>query len=386
MQNIVSFPDRARGFLPSRLIEARLALQKSRAELARDVGITGQAIGYYEAGARRPDMALLLKIADALEQPAGFFLRGAAVAPKLVGARFFRSVGPKSNKVNQALSVRTAWLFELVSFLSAYVKLPPVNLLREVAPPEGASYTLAEIEHIATLARRHWSLGDGPIANVVALLETHGVIVTRFEIGENKIDAFSAWIDGRPYVFLGSDKGSCVRSRFDAAHELGHLILHADISQEDLERKSVRDRIEREANWFAGAFMMPRSSLLKEFYSTRLGHFTGLKRRWRMSMQAIAHRCKDVGAMDEQQFILFRKQMAARKWLSDEPLDDELPPEQPTWLARAWKSLIRNGRIVPTSAEDEIGFSVGLVARLIGRDPNELWGDGIPVNASIVLK
>lgn len=386
MQNVVNFPDRARGFLPSRLIEARLALQKSRAELAREVGVTGQAIGYYEAGERRPDMALLLKIADALEQPAGFFLRGASVAPKLVGARFFRSVGPKSNKVNQALSVRTTWLFELVSFLSRYVRLPPVNLLREVAPPGGSGYSLGEIEHIATLARRHWSLGDGPIANVVALLETHGVIVTRFEIGEGKIDAFSAWIDGRPYIFLGSDKGSCVRSRFDAAHELGHLILHADISQEDLERKSVRDRIEQEANWFAGAFMMPRTSLLSEFYSTRLAHFTGLKRRWRMSMQAIAHRCKDVGAMDEHQFILFRKQMAARKWLTDEPIDNELPPEQPTWLARAWKSLIRNGRIVPTSAEDEIGFSVALVARLIGHDPNELWSDGSPAGASIVLK
>lgn len=386
MQKILTFPDRSRGFVPARLVEARIALQKSRAEIAREVGVTGQAIGYYEAGERRPDMSLLLRIADVLEQPASFFLRGVSVAPKFVGARFFRSVGPKSNKVNQALSVRTAWLFELVSFLSRFVRLPSINLPREIDPPNQGRYSLAEIEGIATLVRRHWTLGDGPIANVVALLETHGVIVTRFEIGSEKIDAFSAWIDGRPYIFLGSDKGSCARSRFDAAHELGHLVLHADISQEDLEAKVVRDRIEKEANWFADAFLMPRASLLAEFYSTRLAHFVGLKKRWRMSMQAIAHWCREVGAIDDHQYILFRKQMAARHWLKDEPLDDELQPEQPTWLARAWKALIKSGRIVPTTAEDELGFSVGLVARLIGHDPDELWGADAQAKGHIVLR
>lgn len=372
MQNVFTFPDRARGFAPSRLTEARVALQMSRAELAREVGVTGQAVGYYEAGDRRPDMSLLLRLAEVLQQPVGFFLRETSASPKYIGARFFRSVGPKSNKTNHALSVRTSWLFELVGFLSRFVKLPIVNLPAEIAPPQQGRYSLSEIEEIATMVRRHWTLGDGPIANMVALLETHGVIVTRFEIGNQKIDAFSAWIDGRPYIFLGSDKGSCVRSRFDAAHELGHLILHADISQEDLESKEIRDRIEKEANWFAGAFLMPRVSLLAEFYSTRLAHFSGLKKRWRMSMQAIAHWSREIGAIDDHQYILFRKQMAARKWLTEEPLDDELTPEQPTWLARAWRTLVEKGRIVPSAAEDEIGFSIHLVARLIGHDPDRL--------------
>ncbi|WP_299364693.1 XRE family transcriptional regulator [uncultured Paracoccus sp.] len=227
-----------------------VALQMFRAELARAVGVTAQAIGYHEAGDRRPDMSLQLRLAEVLQQPVGFFLRRTSVSPKYIGARFFRSVGPKNNKTNHALSVRTSWLFELVCFLSRFVRLPTVNLPVEIAPPQHGRYSLSEIEEIATGVRRHWTLGDGPIANMVALLETHGVIGARFEIGAEKIDAFSAWIDGRPYVFLGSDKGSCVRSRFDAAHQLGHLILHADISQEDLESEEIRDRIKKEANWF----------------------------------------------------------------------------------------------------------------------------------------
>src|SRR4051794_24295279 len=116
---------------------------------------------------------------------------------------------------------------------------------------------------------QHGGLGDGPIASVIALFETHGVVVTRFELGSDEIDAFSCWIKRRPYVLLGSDKKSCCRSRFDAVHELAHLLLHRHIGQEDLERKGVRDRIETEANMFAGAFLLPRSSIMREFYSTR---------------------------------------------------------------------------------------------------------------------
>lgn len=41
----------------------------------------------------------------------------------------------------------------------------------------------------------------------------------------DEIDAFSLWRDDRPYIFLNTSK-SAERSRFDAAHELGHLVLH----------------------------------------------------------------------------------------------------------------------------------------------------------------
>src|SRR6185437_4995580 len=318
MPNVLAFPDRARGFVPERLTEARQAMQMSRAELAREVEITGQAIGYYESGERKPDMDLLLRIAAILKQPVTFFLHSPVAKETKANARFFRSVGPKSNKINLALDVRTRWLWEMVQFIVRYVPLPKPNFPAVPAPKAANGYSLDEIETIATATRRHWGLGDGPIANVTALLETHGAIVSRLEIGSEKIDSFSCWIDGRPYIFLGSDKGSYARSRFDAAHELLHLILHSDISQEDLENKRVRDRVEREANWFAGAFLLPRQTLFSEFYSTRANHLLGLKRRWGVSMQAIAHRCKTIGAIDEGDYIAFRKQLSAKGELSNE--------------------------------------------------------------------
>ena len=48
------------------------------------------------------------------------------------------------------------------------------------------------------------------------------------------------------------------RGRFDAAHELGHLVLHGEY--QELNRPAA----EQEANRLAAAFLMPRSSVLAQ--------------------------------------------------------------------------------------------------------------------------
>jgi Zn-dependent peptidase ImmA (M78 family)/transcriptional regulator with XRE-family HTH domain len=370
--NLFAFPDRATGFVPGRLVEARLVLQMSRAELARELGVTGQAIGYYETGDRRPDMSILLRIANVLQQPVSFFLRPSPPIEGACGTRFFRSIGTRSNKVNHALDVKMKWLWEIVGFVGRHIKLPAVNLPDVPPANDEGGYSLSEIEEIATAVRRRWGLGDGPIANVTALFETHGIVVTRFELGSDDIDAFSCWIRKRPYVLLGSDKKSCCRSRYDAVHELGHLLLHTHIAQEDLEDKSVRDLIESEANMFAGAFLLPRAAVFREFYSTRMKHLQGLKERWRVSMQAIAHRAKDIGIIDEHQYILFRKQVSFNRWQKREPLDDVIPLEQPMWLLNCWRVLTDKKVVREAGLEDELGFSLDLVVRLFGHESFKL--------------
>lgn len=365
MTNVVFLPDMGHGFVPERLVEARQARQMSCAELGRAVGLTGQAIGYYEDGERRPDMGKLLLIADALGRTPGFFLRPVRSVEGRAGTRFFRATGRRVNRVNLALDVRMKWLAELLSFITESVLLPKNNL-PDISYSSPAGYSKLEVEIAAEQTRRFWGLSDGPIANMVALLETHGVIVTRFSLGSEQIDAFSCWQAGRPHIVLGSDKRSAARSRFDAAHELAHLLLHRGISQKDLEDKSVLDRIESEANTFAGAFLLPRRALLNEYYSTRLGHLEGLKARWRVSMQAIAHRCKQIGAMDEEQYVNFRKQMSARKWLTLEPLDEVLPLEQARLFLKAWEMASNTSA---ASGDGEVGFGADLLPELCSLDP-----------------
>ena len=102
-----------------------------------------------------------------------------------------------------------------------------------------------------------------------------------------------------------------------------------------------------------------------------MSHLEGLKARWRVSMQAIAHRAKDIGAIDEYQYILFRKQISYNKWLTVEPLDNEIPLEQPTFLLKCWKLLVDRGRVPEFATEDAVGFSLELVQRLCGVVPDQ---------------
>ena len=114
-----------------------------------------------------------------------------------------------------------------------------------------------EPEVAARSLREHWALGERPIKNMVHLLEAKGIRV--FSLAENTrtVDAFSLWRDTRPYVFLNMLK-TPEHSRHDAAHELGHLVLHRHGGPRGR-------RAEDEANQFAASFLMPAADVLAEF-------------------------------------------------------------------------------------------------------------------------
>jgi hypothetical protein len=83
-------------------------------------------------------------------------------------------------------------------------------------------------------------------------------------------------------------------------------------------------------------------------------------------MQAIAHRAKDIGAIDETQYVAFRIQMTKRKELSKEPLDDVIPVERPGLLYNAWKKLIEKGRLAPADSEEWMGTSLAVLRDHVG--------------------
>jgi hypothetical protein len=83
-------------------------------------------------------------------------------------------------------------------------------------------------------------------------------------------------------------------------------------------------------------------------------------------MQAIAHRAKVIGAIDENQYVAFRIQMTKRKELTKEPLDDVLPVERPGLLYNAWKKLIEKKRLPPPDSEEWMGTSLDVLGDHVG--------------------
>jgi len=328
--------------VPERLREAREAMELSMTDLAEKIGVSRQAISLYEDGQRAPEPEILIHIVQALQQPISYFTTSRPPTFGRRGTRFFRAFKSKTKRQNTRCEILSDWFAQAASYFSESVNLPLVSV-PEIAPPQdGVAYSDEEIEDAATHCRRHWGLGDGPIANVVALLESKGIIIARAEFGNENVSAFSFWEGSRPFIFLGADRESACRSRYDACHELAHLLLHRGIDTSDLEHDL--DRIEHEADRFSGAFLLPEKTYPMEVFSSRLATFIHLKNRWKVSAAAQIYRCSELGILDEHQILNLRKQLSANKWRKREPLDDKIGPELPTVMEKCLRLLLDNKR------------------------------------------
>ena len=165
----------------------------------------------------------------------------------------------------------------------------------------------------------------GPIVDVVELLESHGVIAIRLPLNSADVDAFSLPFPDHPVVVLGSDKGDRARSRFDAAHELGHLVMHG-------EHIWGLPEVEKQAHIFAAAFLMPSGEIQSELPDR--GDWPvlfPLKQEWQVSLAALLMRAKTLAVLSESNYLAAVKTASARGWrrLEPSPLG---APEQPTQL------------------------------------------------------
>ncbi len=368
--NVVVFPGGGRGnarrVVPSRLRDARLACCLNQSDLASAIGISRQAISAFEQGEKSPEPDTLARIASHLKQSIAFFVAEDREVFGESSVRFFRKFGPDTKRRNSMCEVFGKWFVQTTRYFYDLVNFPKVDL-PSVAPASASGrYLDEEIEAVAELCRMNWGLGVGPLSNVVGLLESKGIAVCRYEFADEQIEAFSFWNGPRPFIFLSSDKNSAARSRFDAAHELGHLVLHRWIGADDLEDPKTLKQVEREANRFAGAFLLPRRSFPNEVYTTRLDAFVALKRRWKVAIQAMVYRCKDLAIFDDDQITNIYKQISYRKWRTKEPLDDELPLEQPKLLTRAAEIVTKAGKKLADQIVAEIQVSADFLAAVCG--------------------
>ncbi len=374
--NIVSFPSAVlsrqpgRLLIPLRLVEARRAERLTQTELALRIGVSRQAVSTYELGEKSPDVQVLSKMSQELRQPIAFFTK--EVRPTFGAHRpnFFRKKGPDTKRRNLACGVLAEWLSSSAAVFDAFANYPKVDLPQfEPADAVTGAYSEDEIEAIAEKVRQHFGLGLGPISNVLRLVESKGVLACRYILKGENVEAFSFWSGSKPFIFLSSDKGSAARARFDVAHELFHLCAHKWVGEDDLEDEKRLQQIEREADKFAGAFLLPKKSFPLEVFSSRAESFIDLKARWKVSIQAMVYRCKDLGLFDDRQITNLHKQISYKKWRTSEPLDTgdkAIPLEVPILLKRVAEVVLQSGRYQEDEMKAALGLSDNALEQLLG--------------------
>jgi len=341
-----------------RILLARELRGWTQAELVAhtDNAFSTAALSQLEQGRTRPTPPTLVAIADATACPLEFFVRRPGDQQR---PGFFRSLKSTSARARRQHLARARLLHDFVSALEEHVALPDLDIPRRRI--DGTSSPA----DAARAVREQWDLGDEPIANVVRELERHGVVVVRNAHFEREVDAFSVRYADRPIIVLGSEKAVTARSRFDAAHELGHLVMHrsADAGERDTER---------EAHAFAAEFLMPAAQIRAELPDTvDWSALMRLKAKWRVSIAALLLRARDLEVIPAHRYVNAVKAMSARGWRVREPGDANLGPlEAPVLLQRALDVLRRHDITIDTIAT-EAALPAGELHELLEgvRDP-----------------
>lgn len=353
-----------KAFNSSRLKDARLLRGLSQTEIADLLGVTKQAISQYENGIVIPRGDIEIKMADVLQMPLTYFSMEESNVIKT--PIFFRKRKTSAKKIQEKYKVYINWMADIYVYISNIITLPEVKLLRKCQE----KYTLDEIAAIAKELRSFWGLGNGPISNMMLLLENNGFIISKIPMKADKVDACSVFFTNvqadknRPMIFLTSST-SAVRSRRDLAHELGHQVLHSWMDQEMFEAN--KGIIEDEADLFASCFLMPVEAMEREVFSVNsLESLLCLKRRWGTSAQSIVYHLRDLGLLKENLVEKLQNDMYRRRWRNHEPMDDEIPHEQPELVKDALTLIVDAGIKAPSDIADDMSFPVNDLAELCG--------------------
>jgi len=238
----------------------------------------------------------------------------------------FRSVSIP-NYIKERAKIYVEDVISVCSFVKDYISplgldFPKFDLDEKIHTDSIDTNSLCknELERVSLEVREYLGLGFGPISNMVRVLETNGIIVTSKKDISDKVDAFCN-DDYFPVVVRNENK-SAVRCRFDLAHELGHLILHKGINNDVLENPFI----EKQANYFASCFLLPRISFIKEFPPIIKGRIPwekllNIKYRWRVSLAALIKRAFDLELIKES---IYRKAfilLTNKGWRTKEPGD-----------------------------------------------------------------
>lgn len=358
-------------FNHNRLKSARIFTGLTISELADASGVSKQAISQFENGKTKPTLETLMRLMFVLKFPREYFYEKDSIEDVQVGNTFFRSLVSTSKKERMSQIEKTKYFSKVCDFLENYIDFPELNLpsvkdlidLPESNLDNPNTFEREHIEQIAMSLRNYWGIGEEPITNIVFLLEKNGFIMTSLATDSHKIDAFSQRQmirkKERYIIVLGDGKQSASRRQFDTAHELGHMLLHnwnTDFNDIYLEEHRL---IEQQADSFAGAFLLPSNAFKKDLhYPNNLSFYIELKKKWKVSIQAMIVRAFHLEVINYNQYTYLMKQMNQKGLRKKEPLDDVLSVPQPMLISKAIEMLLTNNVLKPREIIEAGGFSL----------------------------
>ncbi|MFC0268546.1 helix-turn-helix domain-containing protein [Kushneria aurantia] len=320
----------------------------TKKELAVKAGLTPEHLTRVIKGKHIPDDAAIGSLAAALEYPKSFFLDEPSdqLVQENVSFRNLSSLTARDR--NRAIQAGTLAL-ALNDWMNKNFSLPTFKLADErFEDPAVAAHAL----------RSYWGIGNRPIPNLLKLLEMKGMRIFSLDRDNSMVDAYSFYRGSQPYIMLNNSK-SAERSRFNLAHELGHLIMHMHIGSDgEASNPDAKEnhpdnirRQEKEADQFASNFLMPPEDVKDHLPIVRnLDQLIDAKKRWRVSVAALARKCFDLGILTDWRYRAICQEISVRGYRRNEP--EEIEKERSVILEKMLNLLMTQRKTLSDLAKE----------------------------------
>lgn len=304
---------------------ARDARGLTQADLAVRALIGQGTLSKYETGVLEPSEQSINDLAQVLAFPRSFFCQGGRPLglPPFHYRKRKKLSARALGRIVAEINIRRLHIQKLICSyeLRANAFIPEID--RDEY--HGGTKHRLDIEDVARIVREMWLVPNGPIPNMIELLEGNGGIVVPCDFGTDLLDAISQRIDGMPILFFVNTHAPADRVRYTLAHELAHMVLHTTVVADD-------DIMEDEADAFAGAFMLPADEFRPQLRRFDLRQLANMKGYWKVSIASIAVRADRLKLITPYQRKSFWMEMSRLGYRKREP--NEPPREIPSLLRR----------------------------------------------------
>ena len=250
--------------LGKRLKQARELSGISQQHAADTIGIPRTAITQMEAGNRSVSTLELTKLAELYRRPVMYFLEDSKEdegEDVLVALHRIELGLDNDPAVKQQVDQYVEWCregYSLERLLGREERSGPPAYPEPI--PRNAGEAVAQGERIADQERSRLGIGMAPIADISDLINEQGIWAS----GANFPDSMSGLFLCHPSIGLAIFVNAShirARKRFSYAHEYAHSLLDRQLKITVSSYSNASELLEKRANAFAAAFLMPESGI-----------------------------------------------------------------------------------------------------------------------------
>jgi Zn-dependent peptidase ImmA (M78 family) len=297
---------------------AREARGLSQIELADRINVSQSNVNRWESGNIALNEEAFVAIQKELDFPASFFFQ----TQELIPPAFYR----KRDKVDKRTLDRIDAQVNIYRMHANKILQANSGIKTDIPVFNVKSKTKAG--DIAQQLRKHWRINKGVISNLTQLIESKGVIVINFDFQTERVDGRMAMSeDKHPILFINALLLGD-RQRFTLAYELGQMLMYNYCHPAfDL------NKLSHEANLFAADFLLPEQEIREDFSTEiNLQLLANMKKKWKVSMQALLYRADDLGLLTYNQKRYLLSQFNQLKIRRREPPELDIAREKPSLM------------------------------------------------------